>query len=135
MKLNEEAYYEILPMRAIVELPVSEVIGYWRNANQVKDFGFVFEDLIDDCLIRTAGRETAEESLEEWFDEIVADLTTQGWEDLPNVHALLGNIAGIFGGIQEKMQLLYSPAGYHYYEFHGWVNDYTVIISKRQYGG
>jgi hypothetical protein len=133
MESQERNFYDRLPDKAIIEIPARVVTAYQKHAARVKDFGLVFDDLIDDCLVRTSYKETAQADLEEWFDELIHEIVAEGWFDDPNVVDMMSDVAEIAASILEVSHLLYTPSGCHYYEFGGWMDATSVILNKYRY--
>lgn len=117
---NEYAMYSQLPELVIAELPHEALmLKHALESTMCLGYGFLLEDLVDDCLLRTSNRETAEDSLEEWFDDVSFGMMEAYGEVIPRIDYL--NVIGqIFQSLRETMNLLYTPSGHHYYEFKDW---------------
>lgn len=133
---NEFAMYEQLPELAIVELPFEALmLKHAFEATMCLGYGFLLEDLVDDCLARTSNQETADESLEDWFDEVSFGLSEAYGDVLPHIDYL--NVIGrIFYSLRDTMNLLYTPSGHHYYEFKDWLDPHgktTMVLCKKRF--
>lgn len=130
---SEWSHYRFLPDYALIEIPPELRFHYEQKTWLVSEYGFVFEDLIDDCLSRTLIKRNAEEELETWFDEVCEQLVEADWFNNSSLE-YLNAIGTIFSHMREQINPLYTPEGYHYYEFSGWFDKHTLLLSKRRFG-
>lgn len=121
-----------LPEYALIELPAEVVLDLHVKANFVKDFGFVYEDLIDDCLVRISDLGTLEDDLEDWFDEIAMELDGAGLSN-HTAYVYLDSVNNLFQSLRLHMHGLYTPSGRHYYKFCKWFNSSTMVLEKEIY--
>lgn len=126
--------WDLLPEYALIELPGDLVVDLQAKADHVKDFGFVYEDLVDDCLSNITHLEMAEESLEMWFDEIAHELNDNGLDN-ERSRAYLDSVNNLFQSVRLNMNGLYTPSGVHYYSFSRWFDSSTMVLEKRIYEG
>lgn len=131
--MSERHFYDQLPQYALIEIEPHLRFNYeqksWAGA---LEYGFVFDDLIEDCLARTIVKENAEEELEGWFDEMCEHLVAEDWFHNASLE-YLNCIGMLFTYLREQIQPLYTPSGYHYYEFTEWFDKHTLLLSKRRF--
>lgn len=134
--ISERSFYDTLPEKAIIELPVHvllEMEGF--VSRHCGSYGFVLEDLLDDCLSNTSVEGIADESLEEWFDDTSFALSEAYGDTIPHIE-YMNAIGKLFTHVQNTMALLYTPSGNHYYEFLEWLDPKcktTAVLTKRRY--
>lgn len=133
---TEWDFYRQLPDLAIIELPRTALLEKQQMEHRMcGGYGFVLEDLIDDCLANLTTKEVADDALEEWFDDTSFALSEAYGDVYPHIDYL--NIIGkIFYSLKDSMNLLYTPSGHHYYEFKEWLDTRgktTMVLAKRRY--
>jgi len=130
---SEWEFYQQLPDYALIEITPELRFHYEQKSWLLRsEYGFVFEDLIDDCLARSLVKENAEEELESWFDDICEELSASDWMN-DNSLEYLNAIGMLFTHLREQINPLYTPTGYHHYEFTGWLDKHTVVLTKRRF--
>lgn len=136
-KITEQWYHNQLPQHAILEIPTPILLNLDYRAREVKaDFQFVLEDLIDDAVSHTTVKDSSQESMEEWFDEVNHHLVAEDW-----IHdaalEYMNAVGELFDNLKTQMSLLYTPSGNHYYRFTDWVDSgkTTILLTKRAYVG
>ena len=133
--IDERHFYNQLPELAILEIPVPILLNLNYRASNVKaDFGFVLEDLVEDCINRTVVKDASSESLEEWFDDISQDLIAEDWFHDSAIE-YMNAVGELFDNLKAQVGMLYTPSGHHYYEFTDWVDrgHTTLLLTKRRY--
>lgn len=130
---SERAMYDALPETVLLDVPLDvlhrlDIQGYPVKCN----YTFHISDLVQDCLTRTKHKDSSEGSLEEWFDEVCADLIAQDWMDA-NSTDYLNAIGEFFDALRYQICYLYTPSGHHYYEFVNWLDKSTIMLKKSRY--
>lgn len=134
--ISERSFYDTLPEKVIVELPLQvlmEMEGF--VARCCNSYGFMIEDLVDEALVCTSRKESAEDELEAWIDDVGFGMTEAYGDAIPHID-YMNSIGKLFTHVKDTMGLLYTPSGNHYYEFLEWLDPKcktTVVLAKRRY--
>lgn len=134
--ISERTFYDTLPEKAIIELPLPVLMEMDAFvARCCSTYGFMIEDLVDEALACTSRKETAEEEMETWIDDVSLGFTEAYGDAIPHIE-YMNSIGKLFTHVKDTMNLLYTPSGSHYYEFLEWLDPKrktTAVLTKRRY--